>query len=288
MWKKCSDVVSRNGQEEGHTDTQRTRSCQTKASSSPLQVLRKKLLAMTSVTLDSISLRNAGIVSIVQPKKGFRFTLDSLLLADFCRIKPRDRVLEPGAGTGIISILLARKFPGARFVADEVESQAFTLLCQNIEQNRLVETITPLDRDIQSLGRSIAPDSFDVLIANPPYTKRGTGKKSPFPERQSARQDQTASLPCWLDLQTLLKNKGRYFLVFPARRSAELMSLLRARGLEPKRLRSVHPFRNKPASLVLIEAIKTKGVGLDILPPLIVHEKSGGYTEEMQDIYGLG
>jgi tRNA1Val (adenine37-N6)-methyltransferase len=73
---------------------------------------------MTSVTFDSISLRDAGIVSIVQPIKGFRFTLDSLLLADFCRIKPRDRTLELGAGTGIISILLARKFPGARFVAD--------------------------------------------------------------------------------------------------------------------------------------------------------------------------
>jgi tRNA1(Val) A37 N6-methylase TrmN6 len=66
------------------------------------------------------------------------------------------------------------------------------------------------------------------------------------------------------------------------------MSLLRQRGLEPKRLRSVHPFQNTPASLVLIEALKTKGVGLEILPPLIVHEKGGGYTEEMQDIYGLG
>jgi tRNA1(Val) A37 N6-methylase TrmN6 len=242
---------------------------------------------VTSVTLDSISLRNAGVVSITQPGKGFRFTLDSLLLADFCRIKPRDRILEPGAGTGIISILLARKFPEARFVADEVESQAFTLLCQNIEQNLLVEAVTPLDRDIQSLGRSIAPDSFDVLIANPPYTKGGTGRKSPSLERQTARQDQAASLPCWLDLQTLLKNKGKYFLVFPASRSAELMSLLRERGLEPKRLRTVHPFQNKPASLVLMEAIKTKGVGLDILPPLIVHDNSGGYTEEMREIYGI-
>ncbi len=242
---------------------------------------------MISVTQDSISLRNAGIVSIVQPKKGFRFTLDSLLLADFCRIKPGDRILEPGAGTGIVSILLARKFPGARFVADEVEPQAFKLLCQNIEQNGLVEAITPLDRDLHHLGRSIAPDSFDVLIANPPYTKGGTGRKSPSPERQTARQDQTASLPCWLDLQALLKSRGRYFLVFPASRSAELMSLLRERGLEPKRLRCVHPFEDKSASLVLIEAIKTKGVGLDILPPLVVHEKSGGYTEKMQEIYGI-
>jgi tRNA1Val (adenine37-N6)-methyltransferase len=228
------------------------------------------------------------MVSIAQPKKGFRFTLDSLLLADFCRARKRDRILEPGAGTGIISILLARKFPGARFVAAEVEPQAFSLLCGNIHQNRLADAITPLGRDIRYLCRSMAPNSFEVIIANPPYTRCGTGKKCPSGERQTARQDQAASLPCWLDLQALLKDKGKYFLVFPASRAAELMSLLRLRGLEPKRLRCVHPFSDKPASLVLIEAIKTKGVGLDILPPLVVHEMGGGYSKEMREIYGMG
>jgi tRNA1Val (adenine37-N6)-methyltransferase len=242
---------------------------------------------MISSTLDSISLRNAGVVGIAQPKKGFRFTLDSLLLADFCGMKPRGRVLEPGAGTGIISILLARKFPEARFTAAEVEPRAFDLLCHNIRHNGFVDVIEPLDRDLRYLCRSFEPDSFDVVIANPPYTKCGTGKKSPSRERQTARQDQAASLLCWLDLETLLKNRGKYFLVFPANRAAELMSLLRERGLEPKLLRCVHPFSDKPASLVLVEAIKTRGVGLDILPPLAVHDTGGGYSKEMREIYGM-
>ncbi len=214
--------------------------------------------------------------------------MDSLLLADFCRIGSPGRILEPGAGTGIISVLLARKFPGARIIAVEVEPQAFNLLRHNILHNGLVDVIMPLDRDIRYLAQSIAPDSFDVIIANPPYTRCGTGKKSPSVERQIARQDQTASLPCWLDLQTLLRDKGTYFLVFPANRAAELMTLLRERGLEPKRLRCVHPFEDKPASLVLIEAIKTKGLGLEILPPLVVHEQGGGYSKEMREIYGRG
>ena len=242
---------------------------------------------MTSVTLDTISIRDAGVVSIAQPGNGFRFTLDSLLLADFCRLRKRDRILEPGAGTGIVSILLARKFPGARFTAAEVEPQAFDLLRRNIQHNGLADVVMPLDRDIRYLNGSIAPGSFDVIIANPPYTKCGTGRKSPSPERQTARQDQTASLPHWLGLQILLKNKGRYFLVFPAGRAAELMSSLREKGLEPKRLRCAHPFQDKPASLVLIEAIKTSGIGLDILPPLVVHERGGGYTKEMREIYGI-
>jgi tRNA1Val (adenine37-N6)-methyltransferase len=235
-----------------------------------------------------MALRGSGVVSIIQPEKGVRFTLDSLLLADFCRIKPHDRILEPGAGTGTISLLLAKKFPEARFVADEVEPRAFNLLCRNIRDNGLVDVITPLERDIRYLGRTFAPGSFDVIIANPPYTRCGTGRKSPSRERQTARQDQTASLACWLDLQTVLKDKGRLFMVFPASRAAELLSLLRERWMEPKRLRCVHPFQDKPASLVLIEAIKTTGVGLDILPPLIVHHRDGGYTEEMKEIYGMG
>jgi len=243
---------------------------------------------MTSSTLDSIVLRNAGMVSIAQPKKGFRFTLDSLLLTDFCSVKPLDRILEPGSGTGIISILLARKFPRAWIVASEVEPQAFNLLCQNIQRNGLADVIMPLERDLRYLGRSIAPGFFDVIIANPPYIKNGTGRESPSREKQTARQDVTASLPHWLDLHTFLKNKGKYFLVFPASRSAEIMSLLRTRGMEPKRLRCVHPYQEKPASLVLIEARKTNGVGLEILPPLVVHEQGGGYSKEMRAIYGMG
>ncbi len=242
---------------------------------------------MTAVTHDSISLRNAAIVTIIQPKKGARFTLDSLLLADFCRIKPYDRVLEPGAGTGVVSILLAKKFPRAHFVADEVEPLAYGLLCRNIENNGLAGKIAPADQNIRHLNRSIAPDAFDVIVANPPYTKWGTGRKSPSTERQTARHDRSAPLYLWLNLQTLLKNKGRYFLVFPAGRAAELMALLHRNKLEPKRLRFVHPYAQKPASLVLLEAIKSAGVGLETLPPLVVHEAGGGYTDEMRRIYDV-
>ena len=242
---------------------------------------------MASLTYDSISLRGAGVVTVVQGKKGHRFTLDSLLLADFCRIKPRDRVLEPGAGTGIISILLARKFPKARFVADEVEPSSYCLLRHNIERNGLLDRIAPVERDVKYLGRSIMPEAFDAIVANPPYVRSGTGRTSPSPERQAARQDLSASLHSWLNLQTMLKNKGRFFIVFRAGRLAELVALMRMRKIEPKRMRLVHPRADQPASLVLIEAVKSAGIGLDVLPPLVVHEADGRYTEEMRRIYDL-
>jgi len=240
---------------------------------------------MNSFTHDSIALRGAGIVTITQPKKGHRFTLDSILLADFCRVKPKDRVLEPGAGTGVISLLLAKKHPRGLFYPVEVQSELALLCEQNIVDNSLEHNVITVKRDIRRLYQSIDPGGFDVIVTNPPYTKLGTGKKSPLPERQLARHDQLGKIEFWLDLQKFLNQGGRYNLIFPASRLAELLTLMRERGLEPKRLRFVHPKEQKPASLVLIEAVKSGGPGLEVLPPLVVHEQDGGYTKELRDIY---
>ena len=241
---------------------------------------------MTAVTHDSIALRGAGVITISQPKKGHRFTLDSILLADFCRIKSRERVLEPGSGTGIISLLLARKYPRSLIYPVEIQDDLYGLCEENRKSNNL-ENVTGVHCDLRRLDQSISPDGIDVIVTNPPYTKEGTGKKSPLLERRIARQDLLGKLEFWLDLQKFLKQGGRYNLVLPASRSAELFSLMRERRLEPKRIRYVHPKEHKPASLVLVEAVKAAGPGLIALPPLFVHEPDGSYTDEMRSIYNL-
>jgi tRNA1(Val) A37 N6-methylase TrmN6 len=241
---------------------------------------------MKDVTLDSISMRGAGVVTIAQPSKGFRFTLDSILLADFSRIKPRDRILEPGTGTGVISILLARKFPSVKITGVEVQSDSADLCRWNVHANDLQDRIAVIVRDIKTLKKQFTSGSFDMLIANPPYTKGGSGRRSPRSSRQTARHDASGDIRAWLDLQIFLKNKGRFYTIFAADRTAELLSLLRNRKLEPKRLRFVHAYASEPASLVLIEAVKSAGTGLEVLAPLVVHEPGGGYSEEMREIYG--
>lgn len=242
---------------------------------------------MTGVTRDSISLRGAGVVTITQPAKGHRFTLDSILLADFCRIKPKDRVLEPGAGTGIISLLLAKKHPSATFTAVEVQPQLADLCEQNIIDNSLDGRIMVVAKDLRRLSKTFDHGSLSVIVANPPYIKEGTGRTSPHAARQTARHDRAASLDSWLNLHRFLKNSGKYFLVFPAARLAELADSMKRRKLESKRLRMVHPYRDKSASLVLLESVKKGGSSLEVLPPLIVHEPGGGYTKEMREIYGM-
>ncbi len=241
---------------------------------------------MKAVTHDQIALRGAGTVNITQPEKGARFTLDSLLLADFCRIKARDTILEPGSGTGIISLLLAKKFPCASIVSVEAQTSVADLCSRNISDNGLDDHIKLLNQDIREMQHIVKPASFDAIVANPPFTRTGTGRQSPIPERLASRHDRMGTIQAWLDLRIFLRNTGRYFLVFPAGRAAEILSLLHEEKLEPKRVRFVHPRQNKSASLILIEAIKSAAAGLEVLPPLIVHE-ARGYSQEMLQIYDL-
>lgn len=241
---------------------------------------------MKSVTRDSIAMRGAGIVHIAQPAKGHRFTLDSILLADFCRVKPRDRVLEPGAGTGIISLLLAKKHPRSFFYPVEVQDDLHALCKDNRATNDLTN-VDPIQGDIRKLSSLRNPGHFDLLVANPPYVRTGAGRSSPDAGRKIARSDLLARIEFWLDLGKYLKQGGRYTMIFPAARMAELMSLMRERGLEPKRIRLVQPYQDKPASLVLLEAVKEGGIGVEVLPPLLLHDPGGANSREMMDIYGL-
>lgn len=240
---------------------------------------------MSSFTRDSISMKGAGVVTLIQPRHGPRITLDSIILADFCRIKKGDRILDAGAGVGIISILLAKKFPSVSITAVEIQHVLADICRRNIDENELARRVAVIEGDITRLSSIHLPGKFDAVVSNPPYIKSGAGRRSHVHQRQAARHDQ-AGIELWLDLEQHLKNRGRYYLIFAAARLAEVLYLLRGRRLEPKRLRLVHPYLGRPAVLALIEAVKGGGTGMEVLPPLIIHE-NGGYSEEMQAIYGI-
>ena len=242
---------------------------------------------MTRVTIDSISLRNAGIVTIAQHAKGHRFTLDSLLLADFCCLRPRARLLEIGAGTGVISILLARKYPGISATAVEIQPGSADLCRWNAQVNGLGSRMTVICSDIARARKTLGSVPFDVIIANPPYTDPDAGKRSALTSRRIAREGGAGTLRTWLETASLLKNRGRFCLIYPAPRLTELATLLRSRRLEPKRLRFVHPSSHKNAAFVLIEAVRSAGSGAEILPPLVLHQDRGSFSKELQEIYAV-
>lgn len=229
-------------------------------------------------TLDAIF---DGRIKIWQRRQGYRFSLDSLLLADFARIKPRETVADLGAGNGVISLILAERCPQAHFFAVEVQLGLVARAQKNVRLNRLQERIDVAHGDLRAIERIARTESFDVGVTNPPFRKSTSGRISSGDEKRIARHEIEGSLLDFLRAGAyLLRAKGRLNLVYPAVRAVDLMAALRALGLEPKRVRLVHSFANSEATLILAEGVKGGRGGVEIVAPLIVYKRVGEYTDE--------
>lgn len=223
-----------------------------------------------------------GKLKVYQPKKGFRFGIDSVILAYFLNLKPFQKILEVGAGSGIISLIALTRFSRCKIWALEREPTFIECLKKNVLLNNFKERFFIITGDF-----SLPPfkfESFDVLFSNPPYFEAGRGRESPYEEKNRACREKNLDLEGFIKKTSqLLKNRGNLFLVFTAYRMAELIYLLKKYRLEPKTLRLVHSYPGKEARLVLIRAVKNGGKELRILPPLYIYQKpKGDYTEEIK------
>ena len=201
-------------------------------------------------------------------------------------LKPRDLVLEVGAGSGIISLIALKRFPKAKIFALELESIFIECLKRNILENKLQEKLFIIKGDIKtSLFKS---GIFDVIFSNPPYFKSRSGRKSPYEIENIARRDVEFELDEFLKkVSSLLKNKGKFYLVFTALRLAELIYLLKKNKLEPKLLRLVYSYPGSEAKLVLLLAVKNAKEEIRILSPLYIYNSpKGNYTEEVKNMLG--
>ncbi len=217
-------------------------------------------------TLDQLL---SGELKIIQKKKGYRFSLDALLLTDFIRISPGDEVLDLGTGSGVIPLILAKKSPAKRIVGVEIQKDLAEMALRNVQLNALEERITILHRDLRELPGELPACSFDLVLSNPPYRASSSGRLNPDPEKAIARHELTCSLEELLKVASYLsKPKGRVALIYSAPRLVDLMTGLRKEKLEPKRLRMIHPDSEIKAKLILIEAIKEGKVELEVMGPL--------------------
>ncbi len=237
-----------------------------------------------SCTLDSLF---DGALFCLQPCKGYRFSLDAVLLGHFVSPGLKSRILELGAGCGIVSLILAYRHPGARIKAIELQPGLVELLKKNIELNRFSERITGMWGDLCRIAEFLPTGSFDFVLSNPPYRKKATGRKNSLSEQAIARHEISATLSEVITAASFaLKKKGRLAMVYPAARGASLFYELRREGLEPKRLQVVYSYPGDQGRLLLVEAVKGGGEELIILPPFFVFRERGGpYTDEMAACY---
>lgn len=223
-------------------------------------------------------------LKLIQRRDGYRFSIDAILLANFVTLKKRERLLDVGSGCGIIPVYLSKKGFENKMIGVEIQKDLFDLSLRNKAVNGC-DNIDFIHGDIMSCVRHLKKTPFHVVISNPPYTKEKSGRKSPHHSRLLARYETSLDLERLISVSSsLLFKKGRFYIVYPARRLGELIYIARSGNLELKRVRFVYPKKNEEANLFLAEFIKEGGIGTNIQQPLYIYENSS-YTDEVRGYY---
>ncbi|NBI72592.1 tRNA1(Val) (adenine(37)-N6)-methyltransferase [Clostridiaceae bacterium] len=224
---------------------------------------------------------------IIQKKDGFCFGMDAVLLSGFAAVREGERALDLGCGTGIIPLLLEAKTRGRHFTGLEIQKEMADMAARSVRLNGLEDKIEIIEGDIKEAGRIFGGASFDVITANPPYMNDRHGLKNPDLPKAIARHEVLCTLQDVVrEAAKALRPGGRFYMVHRPRRLIEIITELTGRGLEPKRLKFVHPFADREAKMVLIEAARGGGSFVKVEKPLIVFREQGIYTDEITEIYG--
>ncbi|MCF8106570.1 MAG: methyltransferase [Desulfohalobiaceae bacterium] len=214
-----------------------------------------------------------------QPDRGYRFSLDSLLLACYPGFKAGERVIDLGTGCGVVSfaLLLKNSGLGLRVTGVDISRPMIELSRQNCLHLGLQSCFSALALDVRRIRsqKRLEPENAEHVLANPPYRPSNQGRLSPKADKNPARFETSAGLDDFLQAGTyLLKNRGKMTLVYLAEYLAPLLSNLISHRLEPKQIRLVHSREDAGAGLVLVQGVKNARPGLRVDPPLILYSGS--------------
>ncbi|KUO76797.1 MAG: hypothetical protein APF77_21250 [Clostridia bacterium BRH_c25] len=224
---------------------------------------------------------------IIQKSHAFRFGVDAVLLADFANIKHEHSVIDLGTGTGIIPILIYAKKKPSEITAVEIQRDMADMAERSIKLNGLGNNIKVLCMDLKDAPMLLGKARYDCVVTNPPYVKKESGINNPSESKAIARFEIMCSLEeVLMAAKELLKPGGKLFMVHRTDRLADIIYEMRNNGIEPKRIRFVHPSIGKRPNLLLIEGARGGNKELKFMDPLYIRDENGEYTEEIHRIYG--
>lgn len=225
---------------------------------------------------------------IYQDTKFFKFSLDSVLLANFVTINKKDRkILDMATGNAPIPMLLTFRTQ-AKIYGVELQKIIYNLGIVSIKENGMDNQIKLINDDVKNLVNIFESDTFDVITCNPPYFKTGNDKyKNSNEVKTLARHEDTLKLEDVLAVsRKILKNNGKLALVHRTERFAEILMLMKKYNIEPKKVQFIYPKKGKNSDLVLIEGVKNGKSGLELLSPLTIHTDTGEYTDDVKMMFG--
>lgn len=226
---------------------------------------------------------------LIQKQDGFKFGTDAVLLADFAKKLPAETVLDLCTGSGIVPLLLSAKTAAPRIFGLELQPAVCDMAKRSVLLNNLEQRITITEGDLKNARALYKNMQFDVITCNPPYMQAGAALVNAADAKTIARHEVACTLADVLRAASaLLMPAGHLVLVHRPHRLADLLGGMRSAGIEPKRLRLVHPRAGKEANLVLIDGLKNGRPELRILPPLFLQDAHGRESAELRQIYERG
>jgi tRNA1Val (adenine37-N6)-methyltransferase len=201
--------------------------------------------------------------------------VDAVLAAHFAVPKPGQRVLDLGCGCGVIGLILAHRQPQIVISSLEMQEDLAALAEENGRVNGFGDRFQVIRGDVRTIARLLAPESFDLVICNPPYRKKDSGRINRDDQAALARHELSGEITDFTRAAAFaVKNRGKVVFVYPARRSNTLLAALHDQRLTPKRLQPVYSYPGaESARLVLVEAVKNGGEQIEILAPLYIYER---------------
>ncbi len=195
-------------------------------------------------------------LKLIQDDELFCFGTDSVLLSDFAKAKQGDVVVDLCSGNGIIPVLMSAKTKAERFYAVELQKCSYELCRENIELNNLEERIEAINADIKDVLSFFRQGSVDVVTCNPPYMNKGAGFLNPEDSLAIARHEIKTNLKVVIDAAAaILKFGGKLFMVHRADRLCDIISFMRDKNIEPKRIAFIQASPEKEPKLILVEGM---------------------------------
>jgi len=225
-------------------------------------------------------------IKILQPENGYRFSMDPFILAAHIQPAGVEKIIDIGCGCGIIPLILAKRHPDLKITGIEIQAELSGFARQNIIANRLENNVRILHENIKNVRLCDTNGKTDIIISNPPYKKKDSGRLNPDLQKAIARHEITLDIDLLFHSSKRLLNKtGRLYIIFPAERISDLMQAMVRHAFSPDYIRFVHIKENLAAKRVILCAKKNSSRSCVICPPLYIYTLENKFTEEYLSLF---
>jgi len=235
---------------------------------------------------ETTALVGTGLM-IIRARRGYRHSVDAILVAHAADPKPGERILDLGAGSGAVTLLLAAKAPACGIVGLEIQEAMADRARRAVRLNGCEGRVAIVTGDLRRPAACLPRNGFDLVVSAPPYFPAGSGYLSPVREVAAAKHE----ILCTLEEVTgaaayALARGGRLWIIHRASRLADLTAALTAHGLGPRLLQPIHSRAEAPATFILAQATRGAASPPTLLPPPILYSGPGRtFSPALEAIY---